>query len=751
MVGQYLMINMHFYEDLPFIPEVVVRMQSRDVSIMSTGQYRDYSTHLTGDAFDSPIIAVDVLDPNGGIIASRMPTGETYTEAMVPIDVIPDPPGIGVSLQVRMDFTEPPPFTPRLVVEFASGIRDYDFGQAPYMYTYDLYIPVSDMNSSILYMKAVNPNNGMMIGERAFSGGDSDGYDDVPFIVVPNPPISGQSVNINLETDMAVSLAPKLRIYFDSGMQEVNMGGTLPGRYFTYNIGYLNSNISKIDIVDPVTLVVKHTWTPDDFGPTSCDVVLQYYPPVVEQLLQIRAEFPGPVGFVPRVSVELDSGIKTYTFPGSAGMSIYEIFIPAGDIDSHVNQIEIWDDMNNMLLCEDIFGAAIPVYVETLTVTPALPSSTQSFQIHVEFNTPLPFIPQWRLDTAGGSYSGSFSQGAGYMVYDESVAAETFSGTPVELEIQDDMGAYISGGEIFFDSTEDFTCTALFSPDPPQPYTSLIVTAIYPSGSEPTYKPWVFIDFETVGSWEQEFSQMASMQSYSMTIPGSYITDNVIKIGVGEYPLNEIDCGDIFSIQVIDAVLTVNPDPPDPMVNLDVTATFANNAPFVPELVIEYSDATMGHYVFTGSPGQLMYQITVPKEDFNALIERIVVEDDQGHEIGDLVFGGPPPFDITSLSTTALNEINVCWTYYDWIDEYKIYFRTASGSYMDGDSPVTVGSSSCYTLGISETLVTNSTYYLKVEAFDASTFMFATPEDNITLTATSVEYPTNLWLETTAV
>ncbi|MCK5178375.1 MAG: fibronectin type III domain-containing protein, partial [Candidatus Omnitrophica bacterium] len=381
----------------------------------------------------------------------------------------------------------------------------------------------------------------------------------------------------------------------------------------------------------------------------------------------------------------------------------------------------------------------------------ALPSSTQSFQIHVEFNTPLPFIPQWRLDTAGGSYSGSFSQGDGYTVYDESVAAGTFSGTPVELEIQDDMGAYISGGEIFFDSTEDFTCTALFSPDPPQPYTSLIVTAIYPSGSEPTYKPWVFIDFETVGSWEQEFSQMASMQSYSMTIPSSYITDNVIKIGIGEYPLNEIDCGDNFSIQVIDAVLTVNPDPPDPAVNLDVTATFSSNVPFVPELVIEYSDATMGHYVFTGSPGQLMYQITVPKEDFNALIERIVVEDDQGLEMGDIVFSGPPPFDITNLSTTASDEINVCWTYYDWIDEYKIYFRTASGSYMDGDSPVTVGSSSCYTLGISETLVTNSTYYLKIEAFDAGEFMFDTPEDNITLTTTSVEYPTDLWLETTGI
>ncbi|MCK5179849.1 MAG: hypothetical protein KAR32_09990, partial [Candidatus Omnitrophica bacterium] len=302
MVGQYLMINMHFYEDLPFIPEVVVRMQSRDVSIMSTGQYRDYSTHLTGDAFDSPIIAVDVLDPNGGIIASRMPTGETYTEAMVPIDVIPDPPGIGVSLQVRMDFTEPPPFTPRLVVEFASGIRDYDFGQAPYMYTYDLYIPVSDMNSSILYMKAVNPNNGMMIGERAFSGGDSDGYDDVPFTVVPNPPIFGQSVNINLETDMAVSLAPKLRIYFDSGMQEVNMGGTLPGRYFTYDIGYLNSNISKIDIVDPVTLMVKHTWNPDvDVSPYVQAVNITPNSPGLGDAVNINLETGMSVSLAPKL------------------------------------------------------------------------------------------------------------------------------------------------------------------------------------------------------------------------------------------------------------------------------------------------------------------------------------------------------------------------------------------------------------------------------------------------------------------
>ncbi|MCK5179947.1 MAG: hypothetical protein KAR32_10490, partial [Candidatus Omnitrophica bacterium] len=116
-----------------------------------------------------------------------------------------------------------------------------------------------------------------------------------------------------------------------------------------------------------------------------------------------------------------------------------------------------------------------------------------------------------------------------------------------------------------------------------------------------------------------------------------------------------------------------------------------------------------------------------------------------------LVFGSPPPFDIGSISTIGPDEIHLCWTYYDWIDEYRIYYGTASGSYDGSGSPVPIANQSCYLLGAAEILTSNTTYYVKVEAFDAGTFMFGSPEEMITLTSSTVEYPMGLWTETTGV
>ena len=753
VIGEYFEIDIHFFADLPYTPEVMVRLQNRDISLMPSGQYRDYTTYLTGSAFDSPIVVIDVLDLDGTIIATLAPSsGGTFGDPAATINVMPEPPVIGTTLQVDVDFSEPPGFTPRLMVEFASGTREYIFSQGPGMDTYQLFLPVADMNSSILYMKVMDPYTDTMVAERVFSASESGGYDDMPFTVTPNPPMIGQSVEMELDTDTVVSWSPKLKIYYASGTtRDVTMWGAEPGQHFTYSISDLNSLIDKIDIIDPVSNIVKHTWTPGATVSMSCDVVLQYDPPQIGQLLQVRAEFPGPVSFVPKIHVYLDGATKTYMFPQDPGMSIYEIFIPAADITSRVNEIEITDDMNNAILCERFFDADVPVNVTTLTVTPNPPVIGQDIQVHVEFNMALGFTPRWRMDTINGSFSGDFSQGSGYTVYNQIIASGDWTGTPVEIEIQDDFGAYISGGEIFFDVSESFTCAATFSPNPPAPYTSLVVTAGYQPGSEPTYNPWVFIEFDGGELWSQAFPQGAYMENYSMTIPGSYITDHVIRVGVGDYPRDVIDCGEDFSVGAVDVTLTVIPDPPAPWNDLDVTATFSSNAPFIPELFIELDGGTTRKdYIFPNGAGFITYQMTIPGADITGPVDRVGVEDDLGSLLEDIVFSNQT-FEITSIAANGSDKIDLCWTYDNWIDEYRIYYGTASGSYDGSGSPVPIGNQSCYLLGAAEILTSNTTYYVKVEAFDAGTFMFGSPEEMITLTSSTVEYPMGLWTETTGV
>ncbi|MBN1869550.1 MAG: FecR domain-containing protein [Candidatus Omnitrophica bacterium] len=751
MVGQYLSINMHFFQDLPFVPNVMVRLQDRDVTLTPTGQFRDYETFLTGAAFDSPIMAVDVLDPQGRIIASRSPSAGTYGGAMVPVELLPDPPMIGNSLRVRVNFPDQVPFTPRLFVEYASGTKEYNSNQAPYLFMYEWYIPVADMNSSILYMKVVNPNTGAILGDRSFGGVYGDVYANVPFIVSPNPPIIGQPVSMTLNIDTVVSMAPKLKIYFSSGMQEVNMAGTLPGQYFTYDIGSLSSLISKIDIVDPMTNIVKHTWNPGVAAPTSCVINVPNDPPLVGQLLQVTAQFPGAISYTPKVRVYLTNGmVKNYTFPQGPGLSTYEISIPAADINAGVSEIEIWNDTDTVILGERFFGT-MTVFVQELNVIPMPPIVGQSLQVHVAFNTTLGFTPKWRLYTIGNVYEGIFSQGSGRSIYDQTIPSSYLSSKATELEITNDMGNVISDGELFFVYPEDFTCTIALSPSTPAPYTSLTVTANYESANVPTYIPWVFIDFVNGGVWDQAFPQAAGMTQYSMTIPYTNITDNVLRIGVGDNVNDTIDCGQEFAVSGLHVDLYVSPDPPDPGVSLTVNANFSSNTAFRPELVIEFSNATRKYFMHPNQ-GLMNYQWTIPSSEITNLVDRIYIEDDLGNELmDDLVYTGEPQFEITYIGQETSNQIEVCWVYDDWIDQYKIFYGTASGNYNGDDSPVIVSGVSCYILGSYEDLLTNTTYYVKVEAYDAGNFMFGSQEEPVVLSTSVVEYPTGLSTQLTGV
>ena len=96
---------------------------------------RDYTTFVSASANDSPINMIDVVDPDGMIIASISPTGGSYGGSAV-ISLAPATPTIGVGFNITASFTMPPPYVPRLFVEFASGTQEFFFGQAASMYTY---------------------------------------------------------------------------------------------------------------------------------------------------------------------------------------------------------------------------------------------------------------------------------------------------------------------------------------------------------------------------------------------------------------------------------------------------------------------------------------------------------------------------------------------------------------------------------------------------------------------------------------
>jgi len=207
--------------------------------------------------------------------------------------------------------------------------------------------------------------------------------------VTPATPAIGSSVDMELDMGETVFQSPILRIHFDTGTQEVNMLGTTPGDFFTYNIASLTSLISSIDLVNPETGAIEHTWWPGTYGggPTGCDIILSNDPPVIGLALNVQVDFPNYLPFTPQLFVDFENDApKTYYFPQGAGFNTYTREVPIGDMTSQVILIEVWDDYNNMM-CERGFTAG-GVSVQTLTVDPDPPVIGQDLQVHVEFNVP---------------------------------------------------------------------------------------------------------------------------------------------------------------------------------------------------------------------------------------------------------------------------------------------------------------------------------------------------------------------------
>jgi len=196
--GQGLQINMHFYDDLPFLPEVVVHLSNADVPLAATGFGRDFTAFLPAASFTAAIEAIDVFDPQGQHMIGRgmSGTGGGYGGATVPMIITPDPPEIGSSLTVRVEFLDPVFFVPKLFVELASETREYAFPQLPNNRIFEITITGSAITSSVIKVWLEGPN-GMYLGDRYFDGGG--GGHEHEFTVTPSTPAIGSAVDMVLD------------------------------------------------------------------------------------------------------------------------------------------------------------------------------------------------------------------------------------------------------------------------------------------------------------------------------------------------------------------------------------------------------------------------------------------------------------------------------------------------------------------------------------------------------------------------
>ncbi|MFC1510551.1 FecR domain-containing protein, partial [Candidatus Omnitrophota bacterium] len=349
-INKDMFIKINFSQPSLFVPRFAYELaEGRREEMLFSGSpnMSSYEAVVSGEMITSSVMFVEVMNPQGIII------GESFFGQMmlkhgpgVDIKVNPYPPVSGQDLTVDMDFGGPVDFVPKMFVELEDGRRfEQVIAQSAGLAVYTTVIPASAVTPSIVKRIEVQDDGGMFLDDwlSDVHGRPGDYFEPAPLNVYPDPPMIGQSVDMDLEVPDMVTQPPMLRIKYDTTEETVSMQGATPGKYFKYQIAQLQSSILMIDVINPSTNEVKFTWMPggSPMGPVKVNIMASSDHPSINQDLSVTAEFDNEVPFTPKMVVYFDDGSsKPYVFPQAANMKMYQIVIPGADIQKNIVRIE---------------------------------------------------------------------------------------------------------------------------------------------------------------------------------------------------------------------------------------------------------------------------------------------------------------------------------------------------------------------------------------------------------------------------
>ncbi len=742
-----MMVTAMFSQPTSFIPTLDVEVEGgmrKNYSFPGAPGMMQYQINVPSADITQNVLKIEVRDDTGMIVGDKV--FGAVSGPTVNIMVNPNPPTPYAELMVTATFSQPVYFIPKVFVDLDGGIRkDYFFPGAPGMSQYQMNIPAEDITQSVILV-GIEDDAGHLIGDMPFG---ASGSATASIMVNPDPPAAYAEMMVTAMFSQPVYFIPHVFVELDGGMRKDYAFPAAAGMsQYQINIpaADLTANIMRVGVEDDKQVMLADRMF-STAGGTTVNIMVNPDPPPPYTEMMVTAQFNQAVTFIPKVLVELEGGMmKNYQFSGAPGMSQYQINIPAADITNNVMLVRVEDDMGNSI-GDKPFGSMSGPGVN-ITVNPDPPAPYADVLVKATFDYATTYVPQLFVEFASGNVrSYIFSQAAGSVEYQITLSAAEVTDNISRIGIHDDMGGFVDGIDF---STNNMPSLSVFvNPDPPAPYASLIVKAQFDQNVP--ILPQVDIGFANGNVKNYTFPGAAGQMEFEIAIPAADVTDDVSWIQVKDDHGDDIPPRKEFSVGTMTATISANPDPPTPATALTVDVTFSQNVPFIPLLFIELESGTRKDYMFSQA-GMMGYNMTIPAADITTEVDRIGVEDDNGVLIHEMFFSDLGAFDITSANANGSDKIDICWDYFDWVGEYWIYYGTNSGNYDGADSPVKVSNTSCYILGDYETLSQNTTYYVKVEAYDHHDALVKTSQEKeVVLTSSSVEYPASTWTQSTGV
>ncbi|MCP4652286.1 MAG: hypothetical protein GY858_02730 [Candidatus Omnitrophica bacterium] len=557
---------------------------------------------------------------------------EEFVARGVDIGINPEPAGeIGKDLEIYLHFMQDIPFVPQVSVQF-EGYGEF-LVAAGEKRDFKVIIPGSKVKSSLVSID-VQDDRGRPIGNRFFggSGGGAD-FGGPDLRIMPDPPIEGQPLDIELTLPMLIPQAPKARIiYSDGSSKEYAFDGRLPGRRFNAHIGQLEKAAVGLDLLDPFGTVRHSVGFMHQTQQTMVrDFRVTPHNPFPGDSINVNLEFVNMVNFAVKLFLEYDDGRREeFVFP-QKNVNTFYMNIDGSQIKGALRRAVIEDD-RGMFLIDQPFGGGPVMGTGNIMTMPDPPRRNQPLGIRVEFPYPLPTTPKLILESVSGARQEfRFPQEPGLFVYKFSASAYQMQEDLQRVVVENETGLILA--ERFFGTGAGPVDGAdiKLTPDMPVPHQDLTVHVDFPYPVQ--FTPKVVLEFSSGARNGKIFPQSPGNNAYYITLRGVEIIEPLQRVVIEDdrgMHIADRFVGGGGSSSAMGANLIVNPDPPMPHQDLGIKVEFPEPVYFKPKAVLEFEDGTRKDFWFSQESGARLYELNVVAAENMRPLHRIAIEDDRG-------------------------------------------------------------------------------------------------------------------------
>lgn len=294
---------------VPLAPKINLRYQD------GTSKKLDLQGNLPGNKFsvyisnlEKPLAAIDIIDPFGQVVDTVDFSMAQDFGQRANILIFPDPPVMGQNLNVKVEFPEAVNFKPKVFFEFIDGFRKEVIpGQGPGVSVFEVMLPGAEFTRPLRRIEV--KKDWEFIADK-FLGAGSGPMSMVNIMVNPDPPQTGQNLEISLNFLQDITFLPRVLVRLSNGTTHTPVvTGSIRNFKAVLTADKFSNSLMIIDVEDDKGMHIGERFFGEhQMNFSGSAIKVDPYPPIIGQPLYINVEIPMVTPVAPSLRLRYKDG-----------------------------------------------------------------------------------------------------------------------------------------------------------------------------------------------------------------------------------------------------------------------------------------------------------------------------------------------------------------------------------------------------------------------------------------------------------